>query len=57
MLTYGNHVGLHAEEIAVTGEQLGNSRRRSPTSPSSTPRSPWTNNSLATGLGEVMSER
>ncbi len=24
MLTYGNHVGLYAEEIAVTGEQLGN---------------------------------
>ncbi len=24
MLTYGNHVGLYAEEIALTGEQLGN---------------------------------
>ena len=25
MLTYANHVGLYSEEIAVTGEQLGNS--------------------------------
>ena len=24
MLTYGNHVGLYSEEIALTGEQLGN---------------------------------
>ena len=24
MLTYANHVGLYAEEIALTGEQLGN---------------------------------
>ena len=24
MLTYGNHVGLFAEEIGPTGEQLGN---------------------------------
>ncbi len=24
MLTYANHVGLYAEEIAPTGEQLGN---------------------------------
>jgi pentatricopeptide repeat protein len=24
MLTYGNHVGLYSEEIAVTGEQIGN---------------------------------
>ncbi len=24
MLTYANHVGLHAEEISATGEQLGN---------------------------------
>jgi pentatricopeptide repeat protein len=24
MLTYGNHLGLYAEEIGVTGEQLGN---------------------------------
>jgi GH15 family glucan-1,4-alpha-glucosidase len=24
MLTYGNHVGLYAEEIGLTGEQLGN---------------------------------
>src|SRR5436189_6222181 len=24
MLTYSNHVGLFAEEIALTGEQLGN---------------------------------
>src|SRR5215210_6338114 len=24
MLTYGNHVGLYSEEIALTGEQIGN---------------------------------
>jgi GH15 family glucan-1,4-alpha-glucosidase len=24
MLTYANHVGLYAEEIGLTGEQLGN---------------------------------
>jgi pentatricopeptide repeat protein len=24
MLTYGNHVGLYAEQIGLTGEQLGN---------------------------------
>jgi pentatricopeptide repeat protein len=24
MLTYANHLGLYAEEIAATGEQLGN---------------------------------
>ena len=24
MLTYANHVGLYSEEIAVTGEQIGN---------------------------------
>ena len=24
MLTYGNHVGLYAEEIGPTGEALGN---------------------------------
>jgi GH15 family glucan-1,4-alpha-glucosidase len=24
MLTYANHLGLYAEEIAVTGEQIGN---------------------------------
>jgi pentatricopeptide repeat protein len=24
MLTYANHVGLYAEEIGITGEQLGN---------------------------------
>jgi GH15 family glucan-1,4-alpha-glucosidase len=24
MLTYANHLGLHAEEIALTGEQIGN---------------------------------
>jgi GH15 family glucan-1,4-alpha-glucosidase len=24
MLTYANHVGLHSEEIGLTGEQLGN---------------------------------
>nr|WP_245721578.1 glycoside hydrolase family 15 protein [Nocardia crassostreae] len=24
MLTYANHVGLYAEEIDLTGEQLGN---------------------------------
>ena len=37
MLTYANHLGLYSEEIAVTGEQIGNFPRRSPTSPSSTP--------------------
>ena len=31
MLTYANHLGLYAEEIGRTGEQFGNSRRRSPT--------------------------
>jgi hypothetical protein len=24
MLTYANHVGLFSEEIALTGEQIGN---------------------------------
>ena len=24
MLTYGNHLGLYSEEIALTGEQIGN---------------------------------
>jgi pentatricopeptide repeat protein len=24
MLTYANHVGLYSEEIALTGEQIGN---------------------------------
>jgi GH15 family glucan-1,4-alpha-glucosidase len=24
MLTYGNHVGLFSEEIALSGEQIGN---------------------------------
>jgi pentatricopeptide repeat protein len=24
MLTYANHLGLYSEEIAVTGEQIGN---------------------------------
>jgi GH15 family glucan-1,4-alpha-glucosidase len=24
MLTYANHVGLYSEEIAATGEQIGN---------------------------------
>jgi pentatricopeptide repeat protein len=24
MLTYGNHVGLYSEEVALTGEQIGN---------------------------------
>jgi GH15 family glucan-1,4-alpha-glucosidase len=24
MLTYANHLGLYSEEIALTGEQLGN---------------------------------
>jgi GH15 family glucan-1,4-alpha-glucosidase len=24
MLTYANHLGLYAEEIAITGEQIGN---------------------------------
>jgi GH15 family glucan-1,4-alpha-glucosidase len=24
MLTYANHLGLYSEEIAATGEQLGN---------------------------------
>ena len=24
MLTYANHLGLYAEEIGLTGEQLGN---------------------------------
>ncbi len=24
MLTYGNHLGLYSEEIAPTGEQIGN---------------------------------
>jgi GH15 family glucan-1,4-alpha-glucosidase len=38
MLTYANHLGLFAEEIATTGEQLGNFPRHSPTSRSSTPR-------------------
>lgn len=32
MLTYANHLGLYAEEIGPTGEQLGNFPRRSPTS-------------------------
>jgi hypothetical protein len=24
MLTYANHIGLYSEEIALTGEQIGN---------------------------------
>jgi GH15 family glucan-1,4-alpha-glucosidase len=24
MLTYANHLGLYSEEIAITGEQIGN---------------------------------
>jgi GH15 family glucan-1,4-alpha-glucosidase len=32
MLTYANHLGLYSEEIAVTGEQIGNFAP-SPTSP------------------------
>jgi GH15 family glucan-1,4-alpha-glucosidase len=24
MLTYANHLGLYSEEIALTGEQIGN---------------------------------
>lgn len=32
MLTYANHLGLYAEEIGPTGEQLGNFPKPSPTS-------------------------
>src|SRR5207344_1873630 len=32
LFTYANHLGLYAEEIGQTGEQLGNSPRPSPTS-------------------------
>ena len=31
MFTYANHLGLHAEQIGLTGEHLGNFRRRSHT--------------------------
>jgi len=30
MHTYANHLGLYSEEIGLTGEQLGNFRRRQP---------------------------
>jgi hypothetical protein len=31
MFTYANHLGLYAEEVGLTGEQLGSFPRRSPT--------------------------
>ena len=53
MLTYANPVGLYSEEIAVNGEQIGTSRRPSPTSRSSTLRSRSTPSSTSPGDGHV----
>ena len=51
MLTYANHLGVYAEEIGLTGEQLGNFPKPSPTSPSSVPRSTSTGTSADIAIG------